>query len=282
MVGTETGGPPKRGRGRQGHHPPRMAHGGGWAHRPRVAPRRSPALGRPQIVDAAVALADAEGLEAVSMRRIAQRLGAGAMSLYRHVASKDELLELMVDAAFALHHPDRPSGDWQSDLRVIAHEIRAVVHRHPWLVLVFGARHRPGPNFLRHVEFSLAAVSGIDPDFAVAVAIQGTVDDYVFGFTMRELAEAEATRRSGLTEEESWMAVLPQMQTLLATGQYPIIESFSRPGADISQLSADDRFALGLDALLTGLAAHLAARHQGVSQGQPVTPASEAPNLKAG
>jgi len=117
---------------------------------------------------------------------------------------------------------------------------------------------------------------------AVAVAIQGAVDDYVFGFTMRELAEEEATRRSGLTEDEWWVAVLPQVQTLFATGQYPTIESFFRPGADISQMSADDRFKLGLEALLTGFATHLATRHQGVSKGQPVTPASEAQNLTTG
>ena len=204
------------------------------------------------------------------MRRIAQQLGAGAMSLYRHVASKDELFDRMVDAAFALEHPERPSGDWQGDLRLIACATRAAVHRHPWLVLLFGGRHRPGPNFLRHVEFSLAAVDGIDPDFAVAIAIQGAVDDYVFGFTMRELAEEEATRRSGFTEEEWWVAVLPEMQPLLATGQYPTIERLSRLEMEHSQMSADDRFALGLDALLAGFAAHLAA-HQGVEQA-PSTP----------
>src|SRR3954453_8973113 len=103
--------------------PPRPEPQMPWT-RPDFRPRGAhPALGREQIVRAAMEIADAEGLEAISMRRVAAGLGAGTMSLYWYVAGKDELLDLMVDAAFGeFRIPDRPTGDWRADLRLIAHE----------------------------------------------------------------------------------------------------------------------------------------------------------------
>jgi AcrR family transcriptional regulator len=85
------------------------------------------------IAEAAVRIADAEGLEAVSMRRLAAELGAGAASLYRYVANKDELFELMVDSVMAQRSPPRPTGHWRDDMRTLANKLRALFLRHPWL-----------------------------------------------------------------------------------------------------------------------------------------------------
>src|SRR5262245_34885457 len=93
-----------------------------------------PSLNREQIVRAAMTIADAEGVQAVTMRRIATELGSAAMSLYRHVFSKEDLLDLMLDAVFGeIALPAQPSGDWRANLRLFAYESRAVLKHHPWV-----------------------------------------------------------------------------------------------------------------------------------------------------
>src|SRR6266498_4621044 len=100
-----------------------------------------PTYSRDQITAAAITIADAEGLEAVSMRRIAREVGAGAMSLYRYLDSKDELVELMMDAVEAEDPlPDKPSGEWRADLRRIAERARGILERHPWLATLAATR----------------------------------------------------------------------------------------------------------------------------------------------
>ena len=95
---------------------------------------RDRGLSREEIVEAAIAVADAEGPDAISMRRIARELRAGAMSLYWHVASKEELIDLMLDSLEAEIGVPEPTGDWQADLRELAHRQRAGLLRHPWVM----------------------------------------------------------------------------------------------------------------------------------------------------
>src|SRR6185437_2717670 len=99
----------------------------------RHVPRRAAALSRDEIVRTAIKVADAEGPDAISMRRIARELNAGTMSLYWHVTSKEELLDLMIDAAQGEQLAPEPSGDWRADLRALTRGARAVLHRHPWM-----------------------------------------------------------------------------------------------------------------------------------------------------
>jgi AcrR family transcriptional regulator len=228
--------------------------------RPERRPRGAhPALSRESIVRAAIEIADAEGLEAISMRRVAAKMGAGTMSLYWYVADKDELLDRMVDAAFGeFRTPDQPSGDWRADLRLIAYETRAMYLRHPWMAQLMGARPNFGPNVLRHVEFSVAAVDGLGLDIRRMALIPRALDDYVIGFTLRELALNEAVRRSEFTEEE-WRAVLdPYFQELFAGGEYPVLARVSAQGWDLDLEAA---FAFGLDCMLDGLAARIEVAH---------------------
>ena len=100
----------------------------------RHVPRRAAALSRDEIVRAAIKVADAEGPDAISMRRIARELNAGTMSLYWHVASKEELLDLMIDSVQGEQLTPEPSGDWRADLRALTRSARAALHRHPWMV----------------------------------------------------------------------------------------------------------------------------------------------------
>ena len=109
-----------------------------------------PRLSRERVLEAAVSLADANGIEALSMRRLGEQLGVEAMSLYKHVANKDDLLDAMVDSVFA--EIDLASGepDWRAAVRRRAVSVRAVLARHPWAVPLMQSRANPGPSTLSH------------------------------------------------------------------------------------------------------------------------------------
>ena len=115
----------------------------------RHLPRKAAALSRDEIVRTAIRVADAEGADAVSMRRIARELNAGTMSLYWHIVSKEELLDLMLDAVQGDRENPEPSGDWRRDMREAARAIRQTLHEHPWLMDFIGGRPPVGPKSLR-------------------------------------------------------------------------------------------------------------------------------------
>ncbi|WP_373354475.1 TetR/AcrR family transcriptional regulator [Pseudoroseicyclus sp. CXY001] len=145
-----------------------------------------PQLDRASIAAAALAIADAEGLEAVSMRRVAQALGAGTMSLYHHVATKEALLGEMSDRIMSevLLPAEAMTGLWRQDLRLIAHATRASFTAHPW-VLTERPPGPSGPNAMAHFEQSLAALAAVDMPLADRLTLIATVDNYVFGHCLR-------------------------------------------------------------------------------------------------
>ncbi|MCL5996072.1 MAG: TetR/AcrR family transcriptional regulator C-terminal domain-containing protein [Chloroflexi bacterium] len=212
-------------------------------------------LSREQIVRVAMHMADAEGLQRISMRRIAAELDAAAMSLYRHIRSKDDLLDLMLDAGFGeLALPEQLSGDWRADLRKLAAEVRTILKRHPWLAVLLSSRPPLGPNYLRYFEFLLSTVAGLGLSIDVMMRIAGAVFVYVMGYVSYELAEEENTRRTGLTEEDKHALAAPYVQQVIASGEFPNFERFYRAGAAPPD---GEGFAFGLDCLLDGLAARL-------------------------
>ena len=214
-----------------------------------------PALSREQIVRATIEIADAEGIGALSMRRVAAKLRAGTMSLYWHVPSKEDLLDLVRDAIMGeVKLPMTPSGDWRADLRLVAYQTRAALLRHPWYGEIIGDLPSLGPNSLHHVEFSLAAVDGIGLDVRAMAGTLNTVDSYVLGFVRRELSEKEYIRQSGLTEDEWRAASEPYVKSLLATGKYPTLARFIYAEELGDQ---DANFDFGLECILDGVAARL-------------------------
>src|SRR5262249_48476520 len=226
-----------------------------WTRIDRESRTGRPALSREQIVRAAIEIADAEGIEALTMRRVAAKLRAGTMSLYWHVPSKEDLLDLVRDAIMGeVKLPSAPSGDWRSDLRLVAYQTRAALVRHPWYGEIIGDLPSLGPNSLHHVEFSLAAVDGIGLDVQAMAGALNTVDSYVLGFVRRELSEREYIRQSGVTQEEWRAASEPYVKSLLATGKYPTLARFiySEELAD-----QDANFDFGLECILAGIAARL-------------------------
>jgi AcrR family transcriptional regulator len=226
--------------------------------------RRAPAGARPErptldqerIVRAAMRTADAEGTGAISMRRIASEMGAGTMSLYRHVDGKEDLLDRMLDAAYGeMSVPERPSGDWRADLAGLARQTRSVLGRHPWVAALPTSRPTFGPCYMRWFELSLAVLAAHGLDLRTTTRVVGTVNAYVAGFVGYELGKAEANRRHGLSEPQKRALAVSHLEPILASGRYPNLARFARQGKD----AATD-FEFGLGCVLDGIEAALGRR----------------------
>jgi AcrR family transcriptional regulator len=248
-------GPPPRGSWGQGA-PPRRARAGA-------------ALSRGEIVDAAIAVADAEGPDAVSMRRIAQVLRAGTMSLYWHVASKEHLIDLMLEELVSEVDVPDPSGDWRADLRAYARSHRASLLRHRWVIDYIGARPGLGPSTLRIAERSLALLAGLSLDAATIMNIVQTVNTYVMGAVLREFQElrVQASQErlqaeleaSGVSISEIRADFAAWRERLRARGGFEhFVEVFDQGVDPDSPATRDERFNFGLDCLLAGIAATVA------------------------
>lgn len=219
--------------------------------RPEPPDRPVPApLSRERIVQAAIQLADADGLDAVSLRKVAAVLDVGPMRLYGYIATKEELLDLMVDAVYA---EIRPAGNgWREVLRSLAETTRQVAHQHEWLADLLGGRPQLGPNTLTSGEAVLAAMGGVDLDTVVpAVA---AVNAYVNGAIRREITERRAERASGMDQRQWQTTFGPYLQRIFATGRFPALAAMVHDGP---HLDADQNFRTGLDFLLDGIEARI-------------------------
>lgn len=235
-----------------------------WDRPERAARGPRPTHTRDEITAVAVGIADREGLDAVSMRRVAGELGAGTTSLYRYFAKKADLFELMADAVVGELPLPALTGDWLEDLRAYALRERALLRLHPWYLTLPRSRPAFGPNTLRAMEHSLAIVEGLGLDIDDMLVIVSTVVALVHGYVMNELSEQRAAVGSGLDNDE-WMAMRsPYAESIIASGDYPLV---ARVILDAAGPHAPDReeraFLLGLDQLLRGLQASAAAPQDG-------------------
>ncbi|MGH3509963.1 MAG: TetR/AcrR family transcriptional regulator [Nocardioidaceae bacterium] len=144
-------------------------------------------MSRERTLEVALALADSEGIQAVTMRRVARELGVEAASLYHHVAGKDQILDGLVDAVAAEIESPKSSGDWREAISQRAHHTRAGLRRHPWAVSLMASRTSPGPATLRLLETGVRCFR--EGGFSVPSAAHAvsTVDSYVHGFVLQEV-----------------------------------------------------------------------------------------------
>jgi AcrR family transcriptional regulator len=215
---------------------------------PSPAPRRRgrpPRLGREQVLAAAVELADRDGLAALTMRSVAHRLGAEAMSLYRHVANKQDLLDGMVDMVYAEIDVPEPGGDWKAEMRARAVSARTALVSHPWAIALMESRETPGPANLRHHEAVLAILVGAGFTGAAATRIYNLFDSYIYGFAIQEQALPVATPEQ---LAEYGTAILDR----LPAAEYPLLSQVSR---ELIEAGFDYRaeFEAGLDLILDAL-----------------------------
>ncbi len=201
-------------------------------------------------MQAAIRLADADGLEAVSLRKVAAALDVGPMRLYGYLAGKDELFDLMVDA---VHAEIRPTGDnWRDVLRSVAETTRHAAHRHEWFADLLGGRPQLGPHALARGEAVVAGLGGIDVDTVMPVV--DAVNAYVIGAVRREITERRAERATGMDKRQWQAAFGPYLVRTFATGRFPALAAVVRDGA---HLDADQIFRTGLDFLLDGIEARI-------------------------
>jgi len=211
-----------------------------------VTKPRTP-LNRERVLRAAVAFADESGIAALSMRKLGDALGVEAMSLYYHVANKDELLDGMVDLVFG--EIDLPAGgvDWRTAMRERAESARQALRRHPWAIALMSTRTSPGPATLRHHDAVIGCLRAAGFSVALTAHAFSAIDCYIYGFALQE-----ATLPLGDTEEETAKVAETMMEQFLAE-KYPHLTEFTiehilQPGYDYGS-----EFEFGLEIVLDGL-----------------------------
>lgn len=224
------------------------------AARPRKAREAEQEPTRERIVHAAVEIADAEGLHALSMRRLATELDVATMSLYRHVQGKDDLVLLMADAVLAeATLPDPPPQGWRARLELSSRMQWALYKRHPWLAPAISmTRPQLIPNGMAHTEWALRAVDGLGLDASAMLHVAITMLSFVRGIAVSLEAEAEAEQDTGKTSEQWVEAQHAALAKILATGAFPTLARITT--APDGDLDLDTVFEFGLQRMLDGLA----------------------------
>ena len=209
-----------------------------------------PRLSKDRVLAAALAIADRGGLPELTIRSLARELGAKPMSVYYYVASKDELLDALVDLVFAQIELPDPDGDWREEMRRRAVSARALLAQHRWATGLLESRTRPGADNLRHHESMLATLRGAGFSRELAAHAYALMDAYVFGFAVQEASLP-------FDGPDSVGEVAEPIMAKLASGEYPHMVDMARsyymqPGYDFA-----DEFDFGLDLILEGLARRL-------------------------
>lgn len=197
-----------------------------------MARGRPPAHTRDQVVAAAIRVADAEGLAAVSMRRTATEIGAGAMSLYTYVPDKERLIDLMVDAVGAEAEPVAMTRDWRADLLAVAGRQRALMLAHPWLPAALPNRRLTGRNMLAYLEQGLAALAPTGLDGPTKLELIALLTGFVASFVTAELSgSTPAAEQVALIGEAVASGDFPHLAGALAAGGPAREPSFDRLAA---------------------------------------------------
>lgn len=231
----------------------------GGGERPSRGPR--PGLTLDRIVAAAVGIADAEGLDAVSMRRLSTALDVGTMSLYRYVPGKAELLDLMLERVQreALEaDQDDPTAEsgWREAVESLARGYLEHYRRHPWLLRVNQARTVMGPSSLRSLEVALTRLQGMGLSDPELISLIISMQSFAGGIARTEIDADEAAKETGLSHEEFWQEQRPYLERAMESGQFPMMAALAE-----DTFSEDfDHFAFGLRRFLDGLEALVAER----------------------
>ncbi|MET8149207.1 TetR/AcrR family transcriptional regulator [Actinoplanes sp. NPDC049668] len=237
-----------------------------WGRRP--MPRRGPkhTLTTPQVVAAAVELADGDqDLATLSMRRVAESLGVGTMSLYTYIASREELVEVMLDHVYA-EAVERlgPAGgrDWADGLRRVAEVSWELYLRHPWVLQVFTGRPPLGPHAIAKYERELAVIDGIGLTDVEMDAVITLVHTHVEGVARRRIEADRVVRRTGISDEQWWERVQPLVEEVFDAARFPVAARVGEAAGQAHQAAhnPEHAYAFGLDRLLEGVAALIGTR----------------------
>ncbi len=203
-------------------------------------------LSRERVLRGAMTVADAGGIGSLTIRSLAQELGVKPMSVYHHVANKDEILDGIVDIVFSEIELPAPDGDWRMEIHRRATSARHVLRRHSWAIALLESRTNPGPATLRHHDAVLGTLRGAGFSVAMTAHAYALLDAYVYGFAIQEAALP-------FEGPDSAAEVAGPMMELFAAGAYPhlvelMTEHALKPGYDFG-----DEFEFGLGLVLDGL-----------------------------
>jgi AcrR family transcriptional regulator len=206
-----------------------------------------PALSRERVLQGAVAVADARGIAALTIRSLAQHLGVKPMSLYYYVANKNEILDAIVDVVFSEIDLPTVDGDWRSEVHLRATSARHVLRRHSWAIGLLESRSSPGPATLRHHDAMIGTLRGAGFSIEMTAHAYALIDSYVYGFALQEAALP-------FEGSDDVATVVEPMIEQFSTTEYPHLvelatEHVLRPGYDFG-----DEFDFGLTLILDGLA----------------------------
>jgi AcrR family transcriptional regulator len=205
-----------------------------------------PRLSRERVLEAAMAVADEGGIDALTIRSLAQSLGVKPMSVYYYVANKDEILDGIVDLVFSQIELPTADGDWRAEIHRRAHSARRVLRAHPWAIGLMESRTSPGPATLRHHDSVIATLRGAGFSHALTAHAYALLDSYTYGFALQEV---------GLPFEgsDSVGEIAEPIMERFATGDYPHLtematDYYLQPGYDFG-----NEFGWGLDLILEAL-----------------------------
>lgn len=206
-----------------------------------------PRLSRERVLHGAMAVADAGGLASLTIRSLAAELGVKPMSVYHHVANKDEILDGIVDLVFSEIELPTVGGDWREQMSRRAASARETLRRHPWAITLLQSRTHPGPATLRHHDAVIGTLRGAGFSVEMTAHAYALIDAYVFGFAMSEASLP-------INGPETVTEVAEQMMEQYAATDYPHLVEFSvehitKPGYDYGE-----EFEFGLAVVLDGLA----------------------------
>jgi AcrR family transcriptional regulator len=226
-----------------------------WRTRERTSRKGKPELSVELIVRGAIDLADTSGLAAVSMRRVAERLGVGTMSLYTYVPGKAELLDVMLDTVYG-ELPEIVGATWRSRLEAVARANMALYQRHPWLLQVATSRPVLGPNAIAKYDRELAAIDGIGLKDIEMDSVLTLITGYVHGAARGAAEAAAAEQNTGMTDEQWWYAHVPFLERIMDGTRYSTAARVGTTAGEThnAAYNPEHAFEFGLARVLDGIA----------------------------
>ena len=208
-----------------------------------------------EVIRAGIAVADAEGLPAFSMRKVADRLGLKLMSIYTYVPGRSELIGLMVDEVIGeVPHPAL-EGSLRARLTTVAGHVWDDFHRHPWLLQVESSRPWIGPNGSERYEWQLSAVDGVGLTDLEMDQVNTLINDFTAGAARSSILARRAAEESGISDAEWWEATAPVLERVMTGGAYPLSGRVGTAAGEEYNAVGDPArsFRFGLDRLLDGV-----------------------------
>ncbi|MER5704937.1 TetR/AcrR family transcriptional regulator [Micromonospora sp. NPDC002296] len=234
-----------------------------WRTREPTSRSAGPGLSVDRIVRAAIEIADAEGIDALTMRRVSEALGVGTMSVYTYVPGKAELRDVMVDTVYGeMRRPADVPGGWRARLEQVARENLELYRAHPWLLRAETSRPVLGPNLLAKYDYELGAVAGIGLDDVEMDAVLTLVLGHVKSAARAALDVVDLERETGMTDGQWWQSHAPWLERFVEPGRYP---TASRVGSAAGEAHGaaygpEYAFEFGLQRVLDGVAVIVAER----------------------